>query len=103
MFMTILGGCVMTPPVDDTMFGPEAGSYYVDQADGKLQYFQLAQTRGEPGEWIRLHTDGEWYAGAGFYVIDERGVWSQDENAIGVTLDEVIQLHDPAPAAPAAE
>lgn len=99
--LLVLTGCIMTPPVLDSVLGPTPGTYYVQQQDGKLFYYQLPE-RGENGEWIRLLDAADWYVGPGFYDLDGNSNWSWDEENAGLTLDEYIQLYDPAPAAPAA-
>jgi hypothetical protein len=96
-----LAGCPMaTPLVDDTLLGPEPGTYYVDRVDGKLCYYKLAETRDADNEWVPLDDASTWYTGPGFYELSEEYEWSWDEEAEGLTLDEFIQLHDPLPAAP---
>jgi hypothetical protein len=98
--LLVLTGCIMTPQVLDTVLGPLPGTYYVEQQSGKLSYYQLAETRGEAGEWVTLNETGDWYVGPGFYNLDANNEWSWDEDSAGLTLDEFIQLYDPAPAAP---
>ncbi len=101
--LLLVAGCPMAaPPIDDAMLGPEPGTYYVDQVEHKLFYFQLAQTRGEESGWVRLHDDGGWYEEPGFYELAEDRAWSWDEDTEGLTLDEFVQLHDPPPPVPAA-
>ncbi|MFQ5806658.1 MAG: hypothetical protein ACE5I3_09430 [Phycisphaerae bacterium] len=93
----VLGGCPLeAPPVDET--APAPGTYYVEQWQGKLYYYQLAAVRGAAGRWIELHEGGAWYVGPGFYRLSDDRVWSRDDNAEGLTLDDIIQLHDPPPA-----
>ena len=101
--LLVAGGCPMVVPlVDDTMLGPEPGTYYVDRFDDKLVYYKLAETRGEDSGWVRLNDDGAWYERPGFYELSEDHEWSWDEDAEGLTLDDFIQLHDPLPPVPAA-
>lgn len=94
-----IGGCPLdAPPSDVALIGPLPGTYYVDQSAGKLFYFQLAEARGAENRWQELANDGAWFTGPGFYRLSEEYIWSRDEGAERLTLDEVIQLHDPAPA-----
>ncbi len=101
LVLLAVGGCPLAaPPVNDIMLGPEPGTYYVERLDGKLFYYQLERVRGEDGNWVLLNEDGDWYEGTGFYELSEDYDWSWDEDAEGLTLDELIQLHDPPPPAP---
>jgi len=95
-----LGGCPLeVPPVDEAAFAPPPGTYYVEQREGKLYYYQLAEVREADGRWIELIDDGTWFTGPGFYRLSDDHVWSRDETAEGLTLDDLIQLHDPRPTA----
>lgn len=94
-----VAGCPTSTFIEDTLLGPEPGTYYVDLVDGKLCYYKLAQTDDEESEWVTLDDDGDWYEGAGFYELSEDYEWSWNEDAEGLTLDEFIQLYDPLPAA----
>lgn len=99
--MLMLTGCIMSPPVLDTLYGPSPGTYYVEQHDTALYYYQLPE-RGGAGSWMRLVDSADWYVGPGFYDLDQNQNWSWDEDNAGLTLDEFIQLYDPTPAPPAA-
>jgi hypothetical protein len=93
------GGCPVTVPQLE-LSAPAPGSYWVTVQDGQLYYFEPAQERGDQGEWLALHEDGEWYVGPGFYRLADDLTWSRDGELEGVTLDEALQLHDPPPAVP---
>ena len=97
--MLLIAGCPMTSIPLDTFDNPDPGSYYVEQQDGKLYYFKLATSEDTTNEWVELPMSNDWYEGPGFYVIDEAKTWSVDENAENLTLDEFLQLYDPAPPA----
>ena len=95
------GGCPMATPLGDgTLLGPEPGTYYVERVDGKLLYYQLAELRGDDDRWAELSDESGWFDGPGFYRLSADFVWSPDENAEGLTLDDLIQLNDPPPAPP---
>jgi hypothetical protein len=83
--------------VDEAGLAPAPGTYYVEQREGGLFYYQLAEMRGAEGRWVELYDNGAWFAGPGFYRLSEERVWAPDENAAGLTLDDIIQLHDPPP------
>lgn len=96
-----LGGCPLEAPlVDDVEPGAEPGTYYVEQVEGKLYYYELAEVRGAENRWIELSEEGEWYVGPGVYRLREDHTWSRDADAEGLTLDEIIQLHDAPPPVP---
>lgn len=96
-----VAGCPMTAPlVDDTLLGLQPGSYYLDQVDGKLCYYQLPPWRGDESGWVALNDDGPWYQGPGFYELSEDYGWSWDEARENLTLDEFLQLYDPPPPVP---
>ena len=96
-----VAGCPMTAPlVDDTLLGLQPGSYYVDQIDGELSYYQLPQWRGDESGWVALNDESIWYQGPGFYKLSENYEWSWDETREGLTLDEFLQLYDPLPPVP---
>jgi hypothetical protein len=95
-----IGGCPLPVPVDEATLTPAPGTYFVEQREDKLYYYDLAVVRGAEGRWVALDDDGMWFTGPGFYELSEDHVWSRDEDTEGLTLDEVIQLHDPPPAVP---
>lgn len=97
-FTMMIAGCPLPEPAqNDLKFALTPGTYYVEQHDSKVFYYQLAQTRGETGAWVELPSIGDWFVGAGFYVLDDESNWAVDQETAGLTLDEFIQLHDPAP------
>jgi hypothetical protein len=93
----VLGGCQLLPPPADIPLLPPPGTYYLEAQDGQLYFYQLAEVRGANNEWVALPDAGAWFTGPGFYRLSEDSVWSRDENTEGMTLDDLIQLHDPAP------
>jgi hypothetical protein len=97
--LSALGGCPLgLPVIDGAAFSLSPGAYYVEQHDGRLCYYELAAVRGAEGEWVELNEDGAWFTSPGLYVLSEDYVWSRDQNAAELTLDDFIQLHDPRPA-----
>lgn len=93
-----LSGCVWVgPPLGEMDLGPTPGTYYVEQQEGKLEYYELPDVRGADGRWIELDDEGVWFTVPGFYRLSEDYVWSRDASAEGLTLDDFIQLHDPPP------
>ena len=95
----LIAGCPLDEPSQSGLaYLPNPGTYYVEEQGAKVFYYQLAQSRGESGDWIELSDAGDWFQGAGFYVLDDNMNWSLDTDSAGLTLDEFIQLHDPAPA-----
>ncbi|MFH1745433.1 MAG: hypothetical protein ABIG44_00145 [Planctomycetota bacterium] len=95
-----LGGC----PVDLNTLEPPpaaAGQYWIEYTDGELALYRLPDQRGEEGVWYVIETESpEWFTGPAVYELDTEGLWTrltEDEN---LTLDEVIQLYDTAPAVP---
>lgn len=98
-----LGGCPMqSVPLDEQAVVLAPGTYYVEQYDDTLYYYDLAEVRGADQGWVPLLDEGEWFAGPGFYRLSKDYTWSRDENAADMTLDDIIQLHDPPPPAPEA-
>jgi hypothetical protein len=95
-----IGGCPLTAPLNEAMILPTPGTYYIEQCGEQLCYYELPAVRGTEGRWVALPDDGPWFTGSGFDELSEDHVWSRDEDAEGMTLDEVIQLHDPPPAVP---
>lgn len=95
--LTIAGCPLPEPEQAEFNIAVQPGSHYVEDRDGKLHYYRLSDERGMPGEWVELIEDGAWFEGPGFYQFDDQASWSPDESAAGLTLDEFIQLYDPAP------
>jgi len=92
------GGCLwLAPPVHELETQPAPGSYYVEEHDGHLYYYELPAFRGAAGRWVELEDGGTWFAGPGWYRFSDDYVWSPDESAADLTLDDLIQLHDPPP------
>ena len=94
------GGC---PMVLETALplGAEPGVYWVEDFDEGLRYFDLGRERGEAGRWLAIEDDGfSWYAGAGVHEFDSTNGWRRLDDATAAILDELIQLHDPAPSVP---
>lgn len=93
-----IAGCPLEPPPDEQLAAlPAPGTYYVAESGGTLWYLSLAEFRGEPHRWLPLPEGGEWYTAPGFYRLSADGVWSADEESADLTLDELLQLHDPPP------
>ncbi|MBU0640288.1 MAG: hypothetical protein KKB50_15585 [Planctomycetes bacterium] len=99
----LTGGCLPIP--EDLTLAPQEpvaaspGTYWLDQQDGELFYFEFPPQRGTGGRWMLLdETVGDWFTGPGFYELSEDLSWSRDPDWDGVTLDEVMQLYDPPPA-----
>lgn len=94
---------------------PPPGRYWIAERDGELYYFDLPGQRGDSAEWVALRADDPhspahaWYLGEGLYEQREDLTWtlielapsvagSSDANATdALTLDELLQLHDPPP------
>jgi hypothetical protein len=78
-----------------------AGTYWVEYGKGQLAIYVLPEARGEPGEWrLVSRPKPEWYTGPALYQALEDGGWERRIDGNELTLDEVLQLHDPAPPAP---
>jgi hypothetical protein len=93
----MIAGCPVPPTLPDDR--PESpGMYWAEYRDGELTLFELPRYRGEQGAWHTLGPDlPEWYGGPGLYLLSEDGSWSRLTTDRTLTLDEVIQLHDPPP------
>ena len=79
-----------------------AGVYWAEYSESELALYRMPADRGDPGEWI-IYADADaptWYVEPALYVLDENGTWQQDSFGEGQTLDEWLQLWDPAPAVP---
>lgn len=98
----LTGGCPVAPAVLGESSVPP-GPYYVERLENGLHYYDLPAVRGASGRWVAILSDGEWYSGAGVYVHDERGRWCVDAASAGLTLDDLLQTHDPPPAPPSGE
>lgn len=79
-----------------------AGTYWVEYRDGELAAFALPTYRGEAGTWHTLTTARPaWYTGPALYEVNADGSWERLTDDPNLTLDDVLQLHDPPPAPPA--
>jgi hypothetical protein len=95
--VSLVAGCPAAR-VDGTWAASPAGIYWVEHTDGVLSTFELPAYRGEPGRWQAVETlPPSWYAGPALYELDEDGDWAQMPASVGLTLDEVLQRHDPPP------
>ncbi|MCK4341708.1 MAG: hypothetical protein KAY37_08305 [Phycisphaerae bacterium] len=97
LLVVLVAGC----PVDPTQWPPAetyVGTYWVEYSDGELAAFELPAYRGEEGTWLTLATDlPTWYTGPALYEVSADGSWIRLTDDEDLTLDEVIQLHDPLP------
>lgn len=100
-----LGGC----PLDPVTFDPDTfeplpvipGLYWVEHVDGELAIYRLPEDREDPGTWTTREGDPPlWYTGPAVYDLDDTGDWVRVTEDDNLTLDEVMQLYDFAPAAP---
>lgn len=103
----LVAGCPMdmaqldASPVLADMYPDLAGQYWVEYADGELAIFRLPQVRGDDGDWLEIAADmPTWYTGPALYEVDDTGMWQRVTQDDSITLDEIIQLHDPVPAIP---
>lgn len=113
--LAVVAGCpLQESDVDALPFAAplEAGEYYVtdlngaslresDAADTTLQYASLP-ARGESATYATLpnaDVTAAWYAGPGWYALDDSGAWTALEPADLSAFDDALQLHDAAPAA----
>ncbi len=80
---------------------PSAGTYWVEQRNGALAYFEMPQARNAEGRWTPLvEEDGTWFSGPAFYSLTGDGVWSRAGAYDGQVLDDLLQVWDARPAAP---
>ena len=82
-----------------------AGVYWIEYSESELAMYRMPRVGGDPGESI-IYEDTDpplWYVEPALYVLDENGTWQQDSFGEGQTLDEWLQLWDPAPAIPDAD
>ncbi len=75
------------------------GTYYVQEREGYIAYFQLPQARGMAGEWLPLVESADWFSVGGFYQLSEDRVWTLAAPLSEDALDETLMLIDPLPAA----
>ncbi|MBN2446437.1 MAG: hypothetical protein JXO22_06925 [Phycisphaerae bacterium] len=98
----LLGGCpVSTVDLpDDTGTSVLApGSYWIEEDSGTLVYYELPETTADSGEWATLiEADTSWFSGPGWYALSEESEWERDASLDSLTLDDVIQTHDPVAA-----
>ena len=104
------GGCPMavealdpTPAGDDFVAdaGIVPGTYWVEDFDSDRLYFELGRERGDEGRWVPIEdSDTSWYAGPGMHKFDPSIGWGSTGRDAATTLDQLIQLHDPAPRVP---
>ncbi|MGD8452483.1 MAG: hypothetical protein PVJ57_11740 [Phycisphaerae bacterium] len=100
-----LGGC----PLDPMAISPETfeplpaipGLYWAEHTDGELAIYRLPEYREDPGSWTTHEIDPpDWYTGPAVYELDDVGDWTRVTEGDDLTLDEIMQLYDFAPAAP---
>ncbi len=107
----VMSGCSLLAvagcPVDSTQLpavDSVAGTYWVEYQDGQLSAYELPQYRGEPGTWRTLAVDRpDWYTGPALYEVNQNGSWLRLTVDDNLTLDDVMQLHDPPPRPPTNE
>ena len=100
-----LGGCPVDLASIDTQnvqLPPEAaGTYWVEHIDGDLEIYRMPEDNEDPGTWYTIEMDPpDWYTVPALYSLDEGGVWQQESEGDGQTLDDWLQLWDAAPAVP---
>ncbi len=95
--LALVGGCPAVPEGID-LPASVAGTYWVEYADGALAVFELPAQRGQEGVWHRFEAaEPAWYTGPAVYEVSEDGGWVRLSTQADLTLDEVLQLHDPPP------
>lgn len=104
------GGCPLaaesldpTPAGDDLVAdaGIVPGTYWVEDFESDLLYFELGRERGDQGRWVTIEdADISWYAGPGMHEFDPSTGWRSTDSDAATSLDQLIQLHDPAPRVP---
>lgn len=104
------GGCPMAvEALDTTLAGADTvadagiapGTYWVEDFESDLLYFELGRERGNEGRWIAIEdSDTSWYAGPGMHEFDPSTGWRSKGRDAATSLDQLIQLHDPAPRVP---
>ncbi len=126
-FLALLpGGCpveIAAPSGEPLALAP--GRYWITQHQGQLYYFDLPEQRGQPGRRLTLPAgaglppqaalpgaDPAWFVGEGLYELRPDLTWtviqaaaSSDDAADAdateiLTLDAILQLHDPPPPPP---
>ena len=66
--------------------------------------FTLPEYRNEGGTWYTFEQLAPgWFAGPGLYEMQPDGTWLRLTTDNDLTLDEVLQLHDPPPRPPSAD
>ncbi len=104
------GGCPMAVEALDPMLagadfvagaGIVPGTYWVEDFEGELLYFDLGRERGDEGRWVTIEdADISWYAGPGMHEFDPSTGWRSTGRDAATSLDQLMQLHDPAPRVP---
>ncbi len=74
------------------------GTYYLQERNGFIAYFELPAARGMSGEWQPLAHSAPWFTVGGFYRLSEDRTWSLAAPLSEEALDEEILLNDPLPA-----
>lgn len=99
---TFTAGCVFTP-FEAASLDMVPGSYFVEQREDKLFALSLARpdTLDAPNEddWVPVEAT-DWYSGPGVYVLTNELQWTPSRQ-LSAPLDDIIQLNDAPPAAPA--
>ena len=97
-----LGGCPVgvDDPAQRLSDATESGQYWVEERDGGLYYFELPLQRQSAGRWTALEEESDWFSGPAFYSFSNDEGWTRAADADGLTLDDALQVHDPAPAVP---
>ncbi len=98
--LVLMAGCPDAPGILN--LSPSlAGTYWVEYQDGTLVTYELPADRGAEGTWLSAAMAmPEWYTGPALYEVSADGTWLRLEDGADLTLDEVMQLYDPRPAAP---
>lgn len=104
------GGCPMpVESLDPTLGGDDIvagadivpGTYWVEDFNGEPFYFDLGRERGDEGRWVAIEdADISWYAGPGMHEFAPSTGWRSTGRDAVTSLDQLMQLHDPAPRVP---
>ncbi len=98
-----VAGC----PIDaGTSATVPTGTYWVEYQEGQLAAYVMPTQRGDTGDWVSVPTTAvpAWYTGPALYELHDDLSWERLTTDAGLTLDEVLQTYDaaPAPGEPAA-
>lgn len=96
-----IAGCPLEPPTE-LVLGEQAlppGEYLIDGGADGLVYFDLADERGDASAWVDLTSFDGVYDGPGVYELSKQMEWSRVAEMTDARVDELLQIHDPLPAA----